>query len=390
MRMIPVKDIQYDMILGKSIYGFNNKLLLGAGFRLTPDIKTKLLEKGISHIYIMEEGTEDIVPEDIISDEIRLQARATMQDKTEKIQQYFKFQDMGRTKVYDLLNKGYLKDVNVTYDMRKIIDEMLKDISSTGAKYMKSLMFKSDETYILDHSINTAVMGVLVGQRYRFSKSELTDLALGCYLHDFGKIIIERMKGSSSGASAEELMREHPTFGYLMLRNSQDTSPIVSQIINQHHENQDGSGYPIGLSGQNLPPVSSQQRETKGQIFRLAEICSVVNAYDNLLMSTNGEKVMTPSDAMKQLVLDAGSKYNKDVVQILTKIVPHFPVGAFVKIENIVDPTLIGCTGVVAKLNEHNLNKPTIIVLYDRLHNRIKPRKVDTSKLKHIELLLLL
>jgi HD-GYP domain-containing protein (c-di-GMP phosphodiesterase class II) len=338
----------------------------------------------------MEEGTEDVVPVDIISDEIRLQARSTMQDKTEKIQQYFKFQDMGRTKVFDLLNKGYLKDVNVTYDMRKIIDEMLKDISSTGAKYMNSLMFKSEETYILDHSINTAVMAVLVGQRYRFSKSELTDLALGCYLHDFGKIIIERMKGSSSGSSAEELMREHPTFGYLMIRNSQDTSPIVSQIINQHHENQDGSGYPIGLSGQNLPPVSSQQRETKGQIFRLAEICSVVNAYDNLLMSTNGGKVMAPSDAMKQLVLDAGSKYNKDVVQVLTKIVPHFPVGAFVKIENIVDPTLIGCTGVVAKLNEHNLNKPTIIVLYDRLHNRIKPRKVDTAKLKHIELQLLL
>ena len=48
-----------------------------------------------------------------------------------------------------------------------------------------------------------------------------------------GKIIIEKMKDSSESKRAEELMREHPTFGYLMVRNSQDSSPIVDQIINQ-------------------------------------------------------------------------------------------------------------------------------------------------------------
>ncbi len=390
MRMIPLKDVQYNMILGKSIYGFNNKLLLGAGFRLTPPIKKKLIEKGYNYLYIMEEGTEEVVPEDIISDEIRIQAKIKFTDEAEKMESFFKFQDMSRSKVYDLLNKDYLKEINLTYEMRKVVDDILKDISTAGAKFMNSLMLKSKDTYLIDHSINTTVLAILIGQRYRFNKSELSDLALGVFLHDFGKIIIEKLKDSSNPEMAEELLKEHPTFGYLLFKNSQNSSPIVSQVINQHHENQDGTGYPIGLKGQNLPPTSTINRETKGYIFRLAEICSVADAYDNLSMNPEEKKQAPPSEAMKQLVVDAGTKYNKDIVKVLAKIIPHYPVGAFVKITNIIDPSLIGYTSVVSKLNENDLNKPVIILIFDRTKKRIKPRMIDTSKLTKIELELLL
>lgn len=390
MRMIPIKDVRYDMVLGKSIYGFSNKLLLGAGFRLTPPIKKKLIEKGYNYLYIMEEGTEEVVPEDIISDEIKIQAKIKLTDNAEKIKSFFKFQDMSRSKVYDFLNKGYLKEINLTLEMRKVIDNILKDISSAGSKFMNALMLKSKDTYLIDHSINTTVLAILVGQRYRFSKSELSDLALGVFLHDFGKVIIEKLKHSSNPQMAEELLKEHPTFGYLMFKKSYNSSPIVSQVINQHHECQDGSGYPIGLKGQNLPPTSTVKRETKGFIFRLAEICSVVNAYDNLMMNPEEKKQVPPSEAMKQLVVNAGTKLNKDIVKVLAKIIPHYPVGTFVKINNIIDPSLIGYSGVVSKLNENDLNKPVIILIFDRAKKRIKPRKIDTSKLTQIELELLL
>jgi len=390
MRLISLKNVELNMVLGKSIYSFNNKLLLGAGFRLTPNIKAKLVEKGYKHLYVMEEGTDDIVPEDIISEEVKHQARAKIADKAEEIQKHLEFQDMSRSKIYDLLNTGYLKKINITYDMKKVVGEILKDISAAGAKFMNSLMIKSGDSYLLDHSINTTVIAILIGQRYRFGKTELADLALGSFLHDFGKIIIQKMKDSKREAAAADLLREHPTFGYLLIKNSYNSSPIVSQIINQHHEHQDGTGYPIGLFGQNLPPLSTVARETKGCIYRLAEICAVADAYDNLVLNPSSEKQLSPAEAIKELIIDAGTKYNKDVVQTLTKVIPSFPVGAYIQIENILDPNLIGCTGVVAKVNERQLGKPVIIVIRDKMNRKIKPRLIDTSKLKHIELRLIL
>ena len=73
----------------------------------------------------MEEGTEDIVLGDIISDEIKLHAKSALSEKSKKIEKYFQFKDLSHSKVIDLLNKGYLKDVNNTYDMKRVVDEIM-------------------------------------------------------------------------------------------------------------------------------------------------------------------------------------------------------------------------------------------------------------------------
>ena len=70
MRLCSIEECE-DEVLGKSIYQENGKLLLGAGYRISGTIKAKLLERGHSHVYVMEEGTEEVIPEDVISDEIR-------------------------------------------------------------------------------------------------------------------------------------------------------------------------------------------------------------------------------------------------------------------------------------------------------------------------------
>ncbi len=386
MRMCPTKELSEGMILGRSIYQANGRLLLSAGYRINQDVKTRLLDRNYPFVYIMESGTEDVIPEDVISDEIRLQSLAMLEDKAEKVKKSLQFQSFSRDHVYGMLKNGYLKNVDITRDMRMVTEEILKDITAAGVKFMNTILFKGRDSYLMDHAINTTILAILIGKKYHFSQSELMDLALGTFLHDFGKIIIEKMREASHDKQADDLMAEHPTFGYMLLRNSYDSSPVVSQIVNQHHEFQDGSGYPIGLKGQNLPPLKTVIRESKGTIYRLAEITAVVNAYDGMVLNPLKEKQLSPMEAMKQLVISAGSKYNKDVVGTLSRVVPVFPVGAFVRIKNIFDPNLVGCRGVVAKLNEQNLNRPLVIILQDRTKRRIEPLPLDTSKLKNIEL----
>jgi len=385
MRLCPVKDLKEGMVLGKSIYHGSGQLLLGAGFRITFPIKNKLLEKGYSHVYIMEEGTDDVIPEDIISEEVRLQAQIKITDSVQTIEQSFKFRDLTHSKIVESLENGTLKDLNITYGIRKLIEEIIAEIAEVGAKFLNTLMIKSKNTYFVDHAINTTVLAIILGKRYRYSKKELTTLALGCFLHDIGKIIIEQMDPKEE-TEEKYLYKEHPTFGYLLLKNDQYVSPMEAQIVNQHHENQDGSGFPIGLKGQNLPPVKSVQRETKGTIYRLAEICSVANAYDNLVLNPMNGKKLTPQDVLKKMLEGAGTIYNKDIVHTLSQVVAVFPVGSYVRIVSIVDPTLVGCYGVVAKVNKKNLSKPVIIITANKYKKKIKPIMIDTAKLKNIEL----
>jgi HD-GYP domain-containing protein (c-di-GMP phosphodiesterase class II) len=389
MRLCPTKELTEGMVIGKSLYQENGKLLLGAGFRVNATVKAKLMDRKYPFIYIMEDGTDDIVPEDVISDEVRMQAAAVIADKNEKIQKFFQFQEMTRSKIEDSLKKGYLKDLNISKDVHQVVEEILKDVTAAGVRFLSTTLYKSEDTYFLDHAINTTVLAVLIGKKYLFTTPEIIDLAVGSFLHDFGKIIIDKMNASHA-EKREDLYREHPTFGYLLLHNSHNVSPIVTQIVNQHHEYQNGSGFPVGLRGQNLPPTKIVQRETKGMIYRLAEICCVVNEFDNMVMNPLAEKKLDIAEAMRELILGAGKKYNKDIVAVLHAVVPYFPLGSTVRIKRIFDPTLIGYRGVVAKLNEEHLNKPLIILLHDRMMKKINPRVLDTSKLRHVELELII
>ncbi len=389
MKLCSLQDLSKGAILGKSIYQSNGKLLLGAGYRITDNMRDTLTKRGYSHIYIMEEGTEDVVPEDVISEEVRLQAKAKLSDKIAEIKSQAEFRDMSYTKASDLIKKGYLKKVNITYDMRIIVEDILKEISTAGAKFLNTMMIKSTQTNFVDHAVNTTVIAILIGRKYRFSKIELSSLALGAFLHDIGKIVLEQITGAN-GKTAAELYREHPTFGYLMIRDSPEVTPMETQVVNQHHEYQDGSGFPIGLQGQNLPPIKPVARETKGQIFRLAEICCVANAFDNLAYDPFRVNSIDLENAVKKMILNSEKMYNRDIVQTLLQVTPIYPVGASIKITDIVDPHLIGYRGVVARLNEEHLNKPVIILTRNKFLKKIKPVIIDTSKLSSIELQLII
>ena len=152
MRMCSVTNLKLGDVLGKSIFLPNNKLLLGAGYRVTNQIKTKLVERGYSHVYIMEEGTEDVIPEDVISDEIRAEAKLKLEDKVEKIKKSIQLQEMSYVKVIESLEKGNLKNVEINHEMRKIVKEIILEITSADIKFMNTIMIKSTDTFFFDHA----------------------------------------------------------------------------------------------------------------------------------------------------------------------------------------------------------------------------------------------
>ena len=390
MRLCSIDKLEEDMILGKSIYDVDGRLLLKEGYSISSAMKWRIKKRGYNYIYIMEEGTEEVNPQNLISDQIRLLANIKLLDKTEEIRKVAKFQDMSHDKAMKLIEDGHLKKVNITGDIKNVVKEIIKDISAAGAKSLNTLMLKSNDTYFMDHAINTTVLATLIAKQYKFSSREISSLALGTFLHDIGKTITEQLNDHNNPVKAKEYYIKHPKFGYDLVKNSPEITPMISQIVYQHHEHQDGSGFPSGLIGDNFPPVKSTNRTTKGRIFRLAEICCVANAYDKMVLNPASEKQMDPQDVIKQLIIDSGTKYNKDVVKTLFQIVPAFQVGVSIKILEASNHSLVNSTGVVAKIKENNPNKPVIIVNRDKYQKKIQPYLIDTSEIKHVKLRLCL
>ena len=102
-------------------------------------------------------------------------------------------------------------------------------------------------------------------------------------------------------------------------------------------------------------------------------------------MNPSDKEKKTPYEALKHMISQAGGIYNKEIVKMLFKITPLYPVGTKVKITNFFDPAYIGYSGVVAEINKDKISKPTIILLYDRLNKKIHPQRIDTSKSKNTE-----
>ena len=390
MRMYAVKDVKPDMILGKSIYLANNQLLLAAGYRITSHVVIKLVERGYRYIYIMDKETEEIVPEDVISEEIRIQAGSELENQIDQLKKLTKFRNVSREKAKELIEQGYLSKVNLPFDVHNVVDGILTDMALSGTRIMSTIMFKSKDTFFVEHAINTAVLSILLGYKYRFEKDELKSQALGTFLHDIGKIIIDQLKGHDNPQDTKVLYREHPTFGYLLLSNNPFITPVEKQIVNQHHERQDGNGFPIGLMGNNQPPIRVASKEQKGHIYRMAEICAVADAYDRMVFNPFEKKQLSPQEAMKNMIMNSGNVFNKDIIKTLGLVVSLFPVGAMIMIVDIIDTSLVGYRGVVVKQNNEDLSRPVIIVTTNKYGKKIKPFKIDTSELGTVELQLLL
>jgi putative two-component system response regulator len=127
------------------------------------------------------------------------------------------------------------------------------------------------DVYTGQHCQRLAVASVMLGEALGLSHSDLTALYRGGYLHDIGKISIPDAILFKQGLLCEEeweVMRSHPVRGEEICQPMKSLWPVLP-IIRNHHERWDGTGYPDGLAGEDIP--------------LLARILQVADIYDALI-----------------------------------------------------------------------------------------------------------
>ncbi len=379
-----IDDITDDMVLGESIFLPSGELLLAAGFRLTERYRNRLRQMGFSTVGIQVEGTEDVHPEEIISDHVQREVSASITKNAKGIQNALRVRKDGVQNVRKMIreNRQYLNKYLTTSGLARSVENLLEEILKQPSVVLNMSALAGRGGELFAHAINVTVTSLCIGRKYHFSYDEMKQLAMGAINYDLGLVALPKEIVEKDGRDRSEeersIYKQHTVYGYLMLSQNPSIAPTSAAVAVQHHENQNGTGYPRGLRGENRPPQKDFSR--KNVIHRFADIVAVADRYNAFTTGRYDTDALSVRDALREIIKLGGDVLNADIVKTLTGIVPVFPVGARIKIADSPTPQLLGYYGVVARDNPDNLEQPQIILYETRKHQRIKPILVNCAQ----------
>ncbi|HRI18504.1 MAG TPA: DUF3391 domain-containing protein [Burkholderiaceae bacterium] len=209
------------------------------------------------------------------------------------------------------------------------------------------------------HSVNVAVLSLLLGKTFSLAESDMLDLGVGAVLHDVGKLELpERLRHRDDHHSASELLvyQEHVTHGVAAARRM-GLSDGALKVVEQHHEHADGSGFPLRL--------------TSDRMALAARIVALVNRYDNLCNPNIPSRALTPHEALSLLFAQGKAKFDAAILAAFVKMMGVYPPGSAVQLTD-------ERYALVVSVNSSRPLKPRVLV-----HDRHVP--ADEALLLNLE-----
>ncbi len=170
----------------------------------------------------------------------------------------------------------------------------------------RSVEEKDEETE--GHCSRIERLAILTGERLGLIDNRLIPLSYAAYLHDVGKVRVPSEILTKPGPLTEEEwkeMRKHPVYGAEMLKEKEFLRE-AAEVVRAHHERYDGTGYPRGLKGEEIPIE--------------ARIISVVDAYDAMTSDRPYRPAMSREDAIEELKKNAGTQFDPRVVKVFLSV----------------------------------------------------------------------
>ena len=189
---------------------------------------------------------------------------------------------------------------------RKKIRESQSMRNMTIQVILKTLNTKNEREKI--HSENVSRICGIIGVALQMNYEDLKEIELSGLMHDIGKIAINEGLLNKPGklTDAEYIeIKKHPEIGYQILKSVDAYSGLAEYVLS-HHERWDGSGYPRGLKGDEIPLFS--------------RIIAVADAYEAMVSDRSYRSAMTHEYAVKEIKRCAGSQFDPQIVNGFIKI----------------------------------------------------------------------
>lgn len=323
IQRIKLHDIDTGMLLAQDVIDENGRILMASGALLKKEIIFLLKKHKIDYIWVssnIHTNYELDTMDSFVNKEIRLKLMKSVESA---------FSDPLKLPEHIKMITPYME--NIVYNLCS---------SSKLLMYLENI--DNANEYLFMHSVNVGLFSILLGRILNLSQRELCILGIGGILHDVGKLSIEKRileKKQKLTIAEFNIMKQHSSHGYNLLRLESNIDHRVQLIALQHHERINGTGYPWGISGRQIHP--------------LAKIVAVADVYDALTTNRVYRTRLTPFEAISIMMEEINTQFDSCVMDAFQQIVVPYPIGNIVKLNN-------GLCGKIIKLNTSNLWRPFI------------------------------
>lgn len=320
------------------------------------DIKV-IQELGLTEVTVFPERCKTDIP----NNEVMLSNSAGNRDqmwqkKQQRIEEAAQYRSKRQKKskeyiervkeIKNLTNNLKHAPANAIASAREVAKTMCEVFNSDEDVLINIVNFTDDRFTMHHHTLNVTVLTLSLAKALGIKDMDLHWLCVGAILHDIGKAAIPSkitMKKEPLNISEQKLLNTHPSFGGRLARKLDGVNDQAAEIIEQHHEYIDGTGFPQGLSGD--------------AISQLSRIVAITNAYDNLCNPSNAEDALTPKAAMAILYAKFQGKLDTKIIQYFIKNMGVYPPGTIVILSD-------DSIGLVTAVDSSALLQPQILLYH--------------------------
>lgn len=313
-------------------------------------------------LVIERTGTCDVVPSDAPFS-ARFAPQGATRYEREKMDHFLDHHQRSAEQVGELLKQLGEGQTVATAALQKISHDTLLQAAEDLDLFVCMGINPVSRDSVSTHSMNVATLAIALGATLGLNEQSLCDLGIGCLVHDAGMLHVDQtLYKSERVLDPTEFVEiaKHSMIATDLLYERMEQVPLgVRMIVYQMHERCDGSGYPRGITGDRIHPLS--------------KISAVADAYVALVSQRPHRPAMLPYYAMTRMLEDVrAGLFDSSVVRGLLNTISLFPIGSFVELE----------TGQVAKIIRANgtaYDRPIAETWYrDRL--KAAPQVVDLSE----------
>lgn len=307
MERIPVEELIKFKMLPFDVYNENGEKLIDAGEILTSgkllqisqyDVLYKSAPKLKNRHQEQYEKQDEPVGINSFENIEPERPKEIIFDKTVNRKSKIKAQSQVDMKSYYATTMFALKE-NANQDAIQMVDEIkdkiLTDVQAVlpDVKYCSQLKLLG--SYNDCHALNTAILATAMGYRLNYEEDVIEKLAQAALLHDIGmtRLPKEILEKTTLSQQDNKIFQRHTQIGYKILKYEMHLPEDICLVALEHHENNDGSGYPFKLSGEQISPLT-----------RVVALCSF---FDDLTSNKTTHKVKNTKEALR-IMLEVGTK----------------------------------------------------------------------------------
>ncbi|WP_182303075.1 HD-GYP domain-containing protein [Cohnella cholangitidis] len=341
-----MSELEVGDVLEKSVQGNNGVVMLEAGTVLTEKYINRLKTLRIKFVHLSDSpefGT------DSSSKSKRSASDSWIRPDIDQM----KDNENGRKDAIKLVTEFVdrslmLEQIVLPFpagNFRQQFRDMLMEITSQPALADELSVMMQTDRILFEHALNVTLCSSVIGTAQNFDSSKLYELALGALFCDIGmtRLPLDLTKVNRELNESElTLLRQHTNEGYRVLKGIKEIPLVSAQCALLHHERYRGSGYPLGMTNDNIP--------------EFAQIVGIADVYNALGSPRHHRNAYRPAEAIEYLLASGNYDFDWGLIKAFLNHVIIYPVSTLVKLSS-------GQTAAVMETESRPIQRPLVQVL---------------------------